>query len=139
MSSDPSDNPRLRFHSIRHVNPYGEEFWSARDLMPLLVYYKWERFEGVIERAKAACRNLGQDDADHFARAVKVTTAGKGARQEVKDCAPSRLACYLVAMNGDAPQQRAGGDRLFWGKPHNDVCDRHSVGTAVHRWACAIL
>jgi DNA-damage-inducible protein D len=102
MAGDPGDDPRARFDSIRQVNLYGEEYWSARDLMPLLGYDKWERFDGVIERAKAACRNLGQDDADHFPGSGKVITGGKGAKQEVKDYLLSRLACYLVAMNGDA-------------------------------------
>src|SRR5579863_2000462 len=102
MAGDPHDDPRVRFDSIRQVNPYGEEFWSARDLMPLLGYESWRRFDETVERAKAACRNLGQDDADHFAGAGKVIVAGKGAKQELKDYALSRLACYLVAMNGDA-------------------------------------
>ncbi len=102
MADDPSDDPKARFDSIRQINPYGEEFWSARELMPLLGYESWRRFDETVDRAKAACRNLGQDDADHFAGAVKVITAGKGAQQEVKDYALSRLACYLVAMNGDS-------------------------------------
>jgi len=101
MADDPSTDPRARFASIRQTNPYGEAFWSARDLMPLLGYDRWERFDGVIERAKAACHNLGQDEADHFPGAAKVITVGKGAQMEVKDYALSRLACYLVAMNGD--------------------------------------
>ncbi|HEV7128869.1 MAG TPA: BRO family protein [Ktedonobacterales bacterium] len=102
MSTHSGDDPRAHFDSIRQVNPYSEEFWSARDLMPLLGNGKWERFDGVIDRAKAACRNLGQDDDDHFAGSGKVIVAGKGAKQELKDYALSRLACYLVAMNGDS-------------------------------------
>jgi DNA-damage-inducible protein D len=102
MADNPGDDPKDRFDSIRQTNPYGEEFWSARDMMPLLGYDKWERFDGVIDRAKAACRNLGQDDADHFPGSGKVITAGKGAQHELKDYSLSRVACYLIAMNGDS-------------------------------------
>jgi hypothetical protein len=28
------------FDSIKQINPYGVEYWSARDLMPLLGYAK---------------------------------------------------------------------------------------------------
>src|SRR5579863_1678480 len=49
-----------QFDAIRHINPYGEEYWSARELMPLLGYDKWERFDDVIDRARAACENAGQ-------------------------------------------------------------------------------
>lgn len=38
------------------ANEYeGVECWSARELAQVLGYSKWERFEGVIERAKDAC------------------------------------------------------------------------------------
>jgi DNA-damage-inducible protein D len=102
MVDDPSDDPKGRFDSIRQVNPYGEEFWSARDLMALLGYDQWRRFEDAIDRAKAACRNAGQEEAYHFAGAGKMITLGKGGQREVTDYALSRLACYLVAMNGDS-------------------------------------
>ena len=37
------------------ANEYeGVECWSARELAQVLGYSKWERFEGVIERAKDA-------------------------------------------------------------------------------------
>jgi DNA-damage-inducible protein D len=99
MSTHSGDDPRAHFDSIRQVNPYGEEFWSARDLMPLLGYGSWRRFDETVERAKAACRNLGQDDADHFAGAGKMVTIGSKTERRVEDYALSRLACYLVARN----------------------------------------
>lgn len=32
------------FESIKHIDKYGNEYWEARELMPLLEYSKWERF-----------------------------------------------------------------------------------------------
>lgn len=101
MADDPGDDPKARFDSIRHVNPYGKEYWSARELMPLLGYERWERFNDAIDRAKVACTNTGETVDDHFRGAAKMITTGKGAQREVEDYFLSRFACYLVAMNGD--------------------------------------
>jgi DNA-damage-inducible protein D len=97
----PKDDAKARFDAIRQISPYGAEYWSARDLYPLLGYDTWRRFETAIERAKIACTNMGEEVADHFAGAVKVIQAGKGAQMEVSDYALSRFGCYLTAMNGD--------------------------------------
>lgn len=32
------------FESIKHIDDHGNEFWEARELMPLLEYRKWEIF-----------------------------------------------------------------------------------------------
>src|SRR5215831_16092082 len=99
--STPPEDAKARFDAIQQISPYGAEYWSARDLYPLLGYDTWRRFETAIERAKMACTNLGEEVADHFAGAVKVIQAGKGAQMEVSDYALSRFGCYLSAMNGD--------------------------------------
>ena len=50
----------------------GVECWSARELCGLLGYAKWERFEGVIAKAKEACLNAGERIEDHFPGAGKM-------------------------------------------------------------------
>lgn len=47
------------FESIKQTNVYGIEFWSARDLAPLLGYVQWRRFEDAIKRAKTSCETNG--------------------------------------------------------------------------------
>ena len=42
------------FDAIRRLTHAGAEYWSARDLMPLLGYERWESFEDAIERGRAA-------------------------------------------------------------------------------------
>jgi len=88
------------FESIKQTS--GElEFWSARDLMPMLGYIKWQKFTEAINRAKEACRSSGQKIEDHFTGAGKPITGGKGAVQIAQDVLLTRYACYLIAQNGD--------------------------------------
>ena len=89
------------FDSIQQTNPYGEDYWSARALAPLLGYNKWERFEVAIHRAMTACEQVGQLVQYHFPASSKMAKLGSGAQRELKDYSLSRFACYLVAQNGD--------------------------------------
>src|SRR5947208_3602939 len=89
------------FESIKQISPYGAEYWSARDLAPLLGYNKWQNFEVAIQRAMTSCQQVGQNLPDHFTGVSKVIIVGKGAKQTVKDYFLSRFACYLIAQNGD--------------------------------------
>lgn len=89
------------FESIKHVNEYGEEYWLARELQPVLEYAQWRRFSDAIERAKLACKNSGFAVEDHFADVGKMVDIGSGAERQIDDVMLSRYACYLIVMNGD--------------------------------------
>ncbi len=85
---------RSPFDAIRREDEAGE-YWSGRDLMPLLDYEKWERFEDAIDRAAVAARNSG-----HASAFSRLREEGTGGRPRT-DYRLSRFAAYLVAMNGD--------------------------------------
>ena len=78
------------------------ECWSARELQKLLGYSLWQNFTNVINKAKAACENVGQLVTDHFIDVNKKVELGSGAIREVDDVMLTRYACYLVAQNGDS-------------------------------------
>ena len=83
--------------------------------MPKLGYgKKWQNFEGVIKKAMAACTETGNIIELHFTDASKSSPMPHGGVREIKNYYLSRLACYLIAMNGDSPQTRdCCGSSLF--------------------------
>jgi len=83
----------------------GVECWSARELQDLLGYSKWENFEKVIQKAKDACKNAGEEIYYHFPDIRKMITKGKGAKDEIDDILLTRYACYLIAQNGDSRKE----------------------------------
>ena len=89
------------FEEIKHINEFGEEYWSARELMKVLGYTKWENFSKVIDKAKTSCQLSRNEVLDHFPDIRKIVKAGITTK-EVEDYHLTRYACYLIAQNGDA-------------------------------------
>ncbi len=75
----------LSFESLKKLNEYGIEYWSARDLQPCLGYSEWRRFENTIKKAITSCKQSGNDPADHFVSADKMIGIGKQAERKVAD------------------------------------------------------
>ncbi|TMD26580.1 MAG: hypothetical protein E6J04_17915 [Chloroflexi bacterium] len=70
--------------------------------MPKLGYgKKWQNFEGVIKKAMVACTETGNIIELHFTDASKSSPMPHGGVREIKNYYLSRLACYLIAMNGN--------------------------------------
>lgn len=89
------------FEALRHVHAEGGEYWSARELFPVLEYSRWEKFKQLIEKAKIACVTAGARVSDHFHLEVKMVDLGSGSKREIEDYHLSRYACYLIVQNGD--------------------------------------
>lgn len=89
------------FESIKHVNEYGQEYWSARELLKILDYNEYRYFKPVIQRAMDACKYSGNDVSDHFVGVHEMVRIGSGAERQIENYLLSRYACYLIAMNGD--------------------------------------
>jgi len=101
MESNLVNKTEKDFEKIKHTDENGVEFWYARELMIVLEYKQWRRFEQVIERAKEACKNSNINIDDHFASVGKIVKAGATSKN-IGDIKLTRYACYLIAQNGDS-------------------------------------
>ncbi len=90
------------FESIKHINEFGEEYWEARELQKILDYTEWRKFEGVIKKAMAACKQSNYNINEQFVDVDKLSKRHNNAILTIKDYHLSRYACYLIAQNGDA-------------------------------------
>ncbi len=57
------------FEELKQINQYGAEYWSARDLQPMLGYNHWRSFDNAVTKAITSCEKSGNVPGHHFARA----------------------------------------------------------------------
>lgn len=104
-SASPSGTP---FDVVRHVDASGE-WWSARDLMGLLGYAKWERFADAIDRACVAITNAGSASDLHASR--RREAVGMTERMNYR---LTRYGAYMVAMNGDPRKSEVASAQAYF-------------------------
>ncbi len=97
MTSLAESNKQSPFDSIRKYRADGSEFWSARELMAILQYVKWQKFKDVIDIAKENLGTIDTQASNHFLP-VEVKSLGRNAI----DFELSRLACYHIALASDS-------------------------------------
>jgi DNA-damage-inducible protein D len=112
------EKPMVVFETIKRINEYGQEFWSARDLYKLLGYTEYGKFLPAIERAKEACKNSNQDINLHFAEMSEPQKSrnqyGEIKGQMISDYYLSRYACYLIAQNGDPRKEEIARAQTYF-------------------------
>lgn len=102
------------FENLKQINEHNQEYWSARDLQPLLGYSRWQRFENALQKAMKSCEESGNKQQNHFASVGKMVAIGSGVERETNDFHLSRFACYLIAQKRQfLSYQRRLVSRLF--------------------------
>lgn len=89
------------FESIKHIDEFGNEYWTSRTMWRVLEYTEYRHFLPVIEKAKIACQNSGQRVEDHFEEILEMVGIGSGAERPLDSIKLSRYACYLIVQNAD--------------------------------------
>ena len=97
--------PNNIFEQIKRINEYNSEYWSARELYKVLEYSDYRNFLNVVEKAKEACKNSGQDIHNHFVDTDDMVSIGSGANRPVNTIYLSRYACYLIIQNSDPSKE----------------------------------
>jgi len=94
-------NAQSEFDKIRHVDANGAEFWHARELGEALGYTVWKSFSKVVARAKISMNTAGIPVDNHFEQVFQMVSIGYGNPREIDDVKLTRLACYVIAQNGN--------------------------------------
>ena len=105
-------NAQSPFDSIKRIGEDGAEYWSARDLMPLMGYGAWHNFMIPVKRARKSSENVGM--TCNFNDVVKVVEREGRGGVERKDVHLDRMAAYLVAMNGDPNKPEVAAAQTYF-------------------------
>lgn len=87
------------FEDIKHIDENGNEYWYARELMKVLEYKEWRKFNKVIQKTMEACNGSNYYILDHFVLEDKMVSIGSNTSRKIKDYKLSRYACYLIVQN----------------------------------------
>lgn len=86
------------FEEIKRIRDDGSEYWNARELSQVLQYAEWRNFSKVLDRAKLACQNSGQEIKYHFVEVNKTIIMPKNATKKIVDYELSRYAELIANL-----------------------------------------
>lgn len=95
------DKDITAFEDIKHIDENGYEYWNARELQKALEYKDWRNFQKVIDKAKEACKNSGNNTTEQLVEINKLSKRNNGAEVNITDYKLSRYICYLIVQNAD--------------------------------------
>jgi len=110
LAPDPTTTEKS-FDDIKQTRPDGSEFWSARALMTLMGYARWENFEVPLLRAMRSAENQNVDLTSLFLESQEKTSG-----RTRTDYHLSRFAAYLVTMNGDPNKTEVAAAQGYFAK-----------------------
>lgn len=122
------------FDQIRRQDETGD-WWSARELMPMLGYLRWEDFRNSIDRARAAIANSGQTPDLHASE--RTEASGRTTRVNFK---LTRYGAYMVAMNGDSRKPEIAAAQTYFAVKAREaeVMQMPTHAVALRGWAAEL-
>ncbi len=102
------------FEQVKKRTDKGKEYWSARDLSPVLGYSTWQKFNRVLNKALLVAQNRGMDIGEHFNQTVVMVKLGSGTFRKVDDWHLSRMACLIIAENADSKKPQVQAARIYF-------------------------
>ena len=96
------------FDSIRRTDEQGE-YWLARDLMTVMGYTLWQRFENPITQAIENLELTGDKASDHFLSLVIKSQGRNGRNYRL-----TRYACYMVALCCDGRKLEVASAKKYF-------------------------
>lgn len=97
--------------AIRHTTEQGEDYWLARELMPLLGYAHWKNFQETVDSATEDCERSGRSVDENFTPQGKVS-GKRGPAQH--DYRLTRYACHLIVMAARTKDAIAAHARTYF-------------------------
>lgn len=123
--------PASPFETIRHSDDEGD-YWTARELMPLLEYSTWQKFEEAVQRAMTDCAKAGRDVGENFN--PKVKNSSKAAGRPGRDYRLTRYACRLIAMTAQTSGAVAAQARTYFSDRVDDAEQLLDPELAYREW-----
>lgn len=99
------------FDTIKKTDDQGGEYWSARDLAPLMGYPRYDHFQTPLRRAMKSAEVQGIGVEENFPRSREVSKTRGPGREDVH---LTRFAAYLVAMNGDPNKPEVAAAQAYF-------------------------
>ena len=121
------------FEDIKHIDAEGNEYWYARELMPLLEYSKWENFNNVIQKAVTSYKNSNNDNSYWLPEVRKPIITGKGKEEFIKDYKLSRYICYLIVQNANPKKKMVALGQTYFANLTNKEAQEDLNQSKIYR------
>jgi len=114
MENDKAKKQLSVFEQIKKIDENGIEYWMSREFGKVLEYTDFRNFLNVIDKAKEACKNSGQNPSDHFEDTLEIIEIGKGGERQTNSVKLSRYACYLIVQNADPSKEVVANGQTYF-------------------------
>ena len=91
-----------------------DDRWSARDLQDLMGYASWQNLQVPLDRAMTTARNQGLGVDTAFMQVSQLMDLHNLGQQERIDFRLTRVAAYLLAMNGDPNKPEIAAAQMYF-------------------------